>query len=54
MKFITQIGVILKQLPTLMSALPDTPQSAVLHVDGIPSFMETPQTEVSPAAGLAG
>jgi len=54
MEFITHIGVILKQLPTLMSALPDTPQSAVLHVDGIPSFMETPQTEVSPAAGLAG
>ena len=54
MKFITRIGVILKHLPTLMSALPDTPQSAVLHVDGIPSFMETPQTEVSPVVGLAG
>ena len=54
MEFITQIGVILKQLRTLMSALPDTPQSAVLHVDGIPSFMETPQTGVSPVAGLAG
>ncbi|KAG2583367.1 hypothetical protein PVAP13_6KG180400 [Panicum virgatum] len=36
------------------AALPDTPQSAVLHVDGIPSFMETPQTGVSPVAGLAG
>ena len=54
MKFITQIGVILKQLPTLMSALPDTPQSAVLLVHGIPSFIETPQTGVSPVAGLAG
>ena len=54
MEFITQIGVILKQLPTLMSALPDTPQSAELLVQGIPSFIETPQTGVSPIAGLAG
>ncbi|KAG2627184.1 hypothetical protein PVAP13_3KG228020 [Panicum virgatum] len=36
------------------AALPDTPQSAVFHIDRIPSFMETPQMGVSPVAGLAG
>ncbi|KAG2661450.1 hypothetical protein PVAP13_1KG511113 [Panicum virgatum] len=36
------------------AALTDTPHSAVLHVDGISSFMKTPQTPVTPVGGLAG